>query len=604
MPSDAITISVWFRTTTTQTGSGNNPVLVRWRTNGLLLFLNANGPGLISGNVVTNGINGALTLTAPGLVLNDDFWHLVSMTYNGNQCKLYVDGLLRSETTKTGSISYGGGGLALARDGDRDGAYFVGRLDDFRIYNRALSADEVLALYEDPTGDAIPALHLDNLSVCADSTATLSVSASGAEPFAFQWRKAGENLDPILNPSVTTPNMALTNLQAADAGAYDCVVSNSCGSLVSNSAKLDVYCECSDVDEIGGNDDGFALPRDAATPSTSLEDALFNQNPRDLLDFDMVPNVAPPDATPNRSVAHTFSGLPGDLVSATLEFRVQAGGSNQQNAEGTDLIRLGFAIGSGAAAEFENQGDNAFFWTRYFGSGNSTEALFTDGSGQPVPWRLGDERLVTLDLAALPLPPQTGGGTTNFLPQINARGYLDFVVSDDSGVDFVRLTGVRSDGTTVVWVRSQPQDQVACSGGVASFEITSGGSDPRTYRWRKNEEDLVDGLSATGSSISGTSTPMLTLTDVTTGDAGAYDCVVANDCSESTSTAAMLTVFDGGTGDGDASGMTDGEDIRGFASALLEGGAASSVYCAFDMNADGIVDFDDTGLFVQRLIGP
>ena len=42
-----------------------------------------------------------------------------------------------------------------------------------------------------------------------------------------------------------------------------------------------------------------------------------------------------------------------------------------------------------------------------------------------------------MDLSALPL---AGGGTLNLLPELNSNGYLDVVVSDDSAVDYMKLT--------------------------------------------------------------------------------------------------------------------------------------------------------------------
>ncbi|MCB9854666.1 MAG: thrombospondin type 3 repeat-containing protein [Phycisphaerales bacterium] len=434
------------------------------------------------------------------------------------------------------------------------GRYANGRWNDGPLS----SADKGIAEFlSEPQGAVQIIQHPLPADTCPNLTISFQVVQVHTGFLSYQWRRGGTSIDHASNPTAESATLVIASANAADAGFYDCVVSNSCGSVVSNSATLDVYCECSDVDEIGGNDDGFALPRDAASPSTSLEDALFNQNPRDLLDFDMVPSVAPADATPNRSVAHTFSGLPGDLVSATLEFRVQAGGSNQQNAEGTDLIRLGFAIGSGAAAEFENQGDNAYFWTRYFGSGNSTEALFTDGSGQPVPWRLGDERLVTLDLAALPLATQQGGGTISLLPQINVHGYLDFVVSDDSGVDFVRLTGVRSDGTTVAFVAANPEPAISCQGTDAVFAVTPGGTAPHTFQWRHDGQPLSDGATGHGSMIIGATTDSLTISSAQDGDEGNYDCIVSNLCYTVTSHSAAL-VFP--LGDLDNDGLADGCD--------------------------------------------
>ena len=66
-------------------------------------------------------------------------------------------------------------------------------------------------------------------------TATLSVTAAGTAPFAFQWWKERAML-----PWGTGASLTLTNLQAADAGDYSVVVSNQYGSVTSAVALLAV----------------------------------------------------------------------------------------------------------------------------------------------------------------------------------------------------------------------------------------------------------------------------------------------------------------------------------------------------------------------------
>ena len=58
---------------------------------------------------------------------------------------------------------------------------------------------------------------------------------SGAQPASYQWRFNGADL-----PGATTDALALTNLQFAQAGVYQLVVSNSYGSITSKPAKLTI----------------------------------------------------------------------------------------------------------------------------------------------------------------------------------------------------------------------------------------------------------------------------------------------------------------------------------------------------------------------------
>lgn len=80
--------------------------------------------------------------------LNDNAWHRVDFLKRGSILELYVDGILESTVTDT----------TIGNTTNSDPLYFGvetantyrlnGSLDDVRIYNRALSADEVYRLYQ------------------------------------------------------------------------------------------------------------------------------------------------------------------------------------------------------------------------------------------------------------------------------------------------------------------------------------------------------------------------------------------------------------------------------------------------------------------------
>lgn len=70
----------------------------------------------------------------------------------------------------------------------------------------------------------------------AGNTATFSVVASGTTALSYQWRRAGANI--TVNPSATTSELSLVNVQASDAASYDVVVTNASGSIVSDAVLL------------------------------------------------------------------------------------------------------------------------------------------------------------------------------------------------------------------------------------------------------------------------------------------------------------------------------------------------------------------------------
>lgn len=117
--------------------------------------------------------------------------------------------------------------------------------------------------------------------VVEGSNVSLSVVADGSEPFNFQWRKNGT---PVAGATAVT--FELRNVQAADAGEYRVVVSNSLGSTVSDTAILSVdsapdprLAQSITFDPIAArstSDPPYALE---ATASSGLDIAYSSSNP-------------------------------------------------------------------------------------------------------------------------------------------------------------------------------------------------------------------------------------------------------------------------------------------------------------------------------------
>jgi hypothetical protein len=72
----------------------------------------------------------------------------------------------------------------------------------------------------------------------------------------------------------------------------------------------------------------------------------------------------------------------------------------------------------------------------------------------------------------------------------------------------------------------------------ASFQVDAAGTTPLSYLWTKDEVGLTD-----GGGISGSSTSILSITDLALTNAGGYACVVTNSLGSVTSAVANLTVL-------------------------------------------------------------
>lgn len=127
--------------------------------------------------------NGAAAQAATSYLDIANGWHHVAMTWeSGSSIKIYVDGTLSASSSAAAGSFTGRTGSVLQLGKlyyNFDAFYLGGRIDDVRIYNRALSSTEVTALYENtsPTTDGLVAyLDLEEGS----GTSTAIKNGSGA----------------------------------------------------------------------------------------------------------------------------------------------------------------------------------------------------------------------------------------------------------------------------------------------------------------------------------------------------------------------------------------------------------------------------------------
>jgi hypothetical protein len=77
--------------------------------------------------------------------LNDGVWHHVIGTWNGSELRLYIDGVLNNSNTVASTLTYPALNTQIGRWVGGSSQYFNGYIDEPRIWNRSLSAAEVLS---------------------------------------------------------------------------------------------------------------------------------------------------------------------------------------------------------------------------------------------------------------------------------------------------------------------------------------------------------------------------------------------------------------------------------------------------------------------------
>lgn len=163
------------------------------------------------------GFGAAVQSTTPVVV--GQFYHVVA-SYDGTTLRLYVNGVLEGQATPAIALDYGTRPVFLGSSGE---SFWDGKLngivDEATIYNRALSAGEVLQLHAAGAGgkcavqtNVAPSILREpvDVTLLPGESTTLTVAATGSGPLAFQWYGGtrGDTTSPIggaTTPSVTTP---------------------------------------------------------------------------------------------------------------------------------------------------------------------------------------------------------------------------------------------------------------------------------------------------------------------------------------------------------------------------------------------------------------
>ncbi|UVS81642.1 LamG-like jellyroll fold domain-containing protein [Actinokineospora sp. UTMC 2448] len=135
----ALTVSAWVRPTG---GADWRTVVMKERAGGLSYALYSDNA---AGRPAGYGRVGAVDVAVTGpSALPTATWTHLAMTYDGSALRLYVDGVLVSTEIIGGSLATSTGALRLGGNAVW-GEYFVGAMDDVRVYNRTLTAAEIAA---------------------------------------------------------------------------------------------------------------------------------------------------------------------------------------------------------------------------------------------------------------------------------------------------------------------------------------------------------------------------------------------------------------------------------------------------------------------------
>ena len=144
---DYLTVSAWIKAA--DTDGFWNRILDKDFRNAYCLDLGGDYNGKADrGKLIFESSRGQVAVT--GRVINDNQWHHVAAVYDGQTLHSYLDGYGPSHPAKNGPLKKSTWDLCIGNSvvdyGTGEFIAFDGLIDEVRIYNRALSSDELKAL--------------------------------------------------------------------------------------------------------------------------------------------------------------------------------------------------------------------------------------------------------------------------------------------------------------------------------------------------------------------------------------------------------------------------------------------------------------------------
>ncbi|MEI9920903.1 MAG: immunoglobulin domain-containing protein [Bacteroidota bacterium] len=373
------------------------------------------------------------------------------------------------------------------------------------------SNDGVLTINTSPAITSQPV----NDVKCAGQTSSFSVTATGTS-ISYQWRKGTTNLGNGGNISgATSATLTLSNVVAGDAGNYNCIISSGagCNAITSSDGALTVNT-APVITAHPANDTRCAGASSSFSVAATGTGLTFQWR----------------KGTTNLSNGGNISGA----TSATLSLgSLVAGDAGNYNCvvSGTcsppaTSNNATLTISAGASITAQPMND-----AKCAGASTSFSVTAT-GAGLSYQWRKGTTNLSNSG--------NISGATSSTLTlstlAASDAGNYNCIVSASCGSPVTSNDGVLTINSSPN-ITSQPVDDSRCPGSTSSFSVTAGGVG-LSYQWRKGTTNLSN-----GANISGATSATITISNLSTSDAGNYNCIVSGACAPSvTSNNALLTV--------------------------------------------------------------
>ena len=488
---------------------GSSPLAYQWYKNGVLVKGASDDRfGIESVADADAGSYSVLVLNRGGTVESDavllDVITPVSISRDLEDVTVSEGAIARFsvEASGTSPISYQwfyGGSLI---DGATDSVYEIGIVTqtDGGLYQVKVSNGQGVTKREASSAESklsvsvAPRLlsPIKDQELLVGGTLSLQVSASGTEPLTYNWYRAGD-----LVSSGSDSKLSIVDVTDQDGGFYQVEVINAAGSARSTivevvlvmPVKIAASGQPVDITVIKGNNAQFIVQ---ATGSEPLAYQWYHRG-----------KAVPGGTQAELNILDAKAKNKG-------KYEVHV--SNQAGTVTSEVVRLRLSIPPRITLQPESvdgqTGDKLSIGIKARGSKELTYQWFK--GGETIPGQT-NKKLVIESV-------QESDAGTYSVSVTNDAGSA----SSDSAVVTI---------TTPVKITAQPEGQTAPTGASVTLSVTATGTDPLTYQWKKN-----------GDNIPGATSAVYILSSVTTSDTGGYQVVVSNSAGDQISNTARVGV--------------------------------------------------------------
>lgn len=403
------------------------------------------------------------------------------------------------------------------------------------------------------------------------STVSFLASASGTSPLAYQWQFGGTNI-----PGATATSYSKTNLQYADAGAYTLVVTNSVGSATSSAAVLTVVglpfvvvppanqtVECTSNASFTVTASGQSLAyqwyfgRNPMPGQTNSALNIFRAGFAQAGDYSVVITNVYGLATGGPALLAVVDTIPPTILSYPSNATVALSANCQAvvpdltsqvvavDASGPVMVlqypAAGTVVGFGPMTISLMVFDSSFNM-----SDCAASVLVADLTPPAVLYCVTNVSLAAATNCDYPLPDLTG---TNYFLAMGSCSPVTVTQAPPAGTplafgtNWVVLSAVNGSGIATnralpvlvpmgPVITSQPTDIGSPAGSTVAFSLGACGFGPLAFAWQHG-----------GTNLAGATNSMLTLTHISSADAGGYQVWVTNSAAAATSRVATLTLL-------------------------------------------------------------